>query len=156
MRVICTKPFLPVVVECLEKMLYSSHSLFNLSFVLACIEESLNLASLCQSLPAGDIITFELVKGLRVWHIFLFRSSWSIVLYMGSRSRVLCVGFASVLKSLSLAVKAISLILYLLLWVTSEVPIVMSLGMQTLLSEIFVIIKGSALLCNVSLLMSVE
>ena len=49
----------------------------------------------------------------------------------------------SVLRSLSLVFKAILLMLLL--------SLLMSIGMQTLLSELYVIIKGGVLLCNVSL-----
>ena len=45
--------------------------------------------------------------------------------------------------------------LWLSLLVNLEVPNVMSLGMQTSLSELLVIIKGKTLLCNVALSMSV-
>ena len=57
-------------------------------------------------------------------------------------------------RSLSLAVKAIPLMLLLLLLRTYEVSIVMSLGMLPLLCELLEIIKGTALLCKEFLLIS--
>ena len=49
-----------------------------------------------------------------------------------------------------LAVKVISLVLSVLLLINSDVPIVMSLGMQTLLLELSLIINGIALFCAVA------
>ena len=40
--------------------------------------------------------------------------------------------------------------------ISLDAPVVMSLGMQTLLSDLFVIIKDNVLLCNVTVLISVE
>ena len=45
--------------------------------------------------------------------------------------------------------------LQLSLLITSDVPIVMALGIQTLLSELLVIPNSKALFCNVALYMSV-
>ena len=56
--------------------------------------------------------------------------------------------------SYHLMVKVISLMLWLSLKITSEVAIVMSLEMQTLLSELLVIIKDKALFCNVAFFMT--
>ena len=64
-------------------------------------------------------------------------------------------GFTSVLMSCGLAVKVIWLMLQWSLLISSEVPTVISLGMQTLLSELLVIIKGKVLLYNVALFIGV-
>ena len=42
--------------------MYSSHSLFDLSFFLAYMEASFSLSSLWQLISADDLITFELIK----------------------------------------------------------------------------------------------
>ena len=63
-------------------------------------------------------------------------------------------GLASLLMSLSLEVEVASLMLYWSLPISSEVPIVKSLRMKTLLSALLVIIKVKILLCSVALFMS--
>ena len=134
-------------VTCLVNMsVHSSHCLFNFSFAIICIVTLVKLTS------AGDVITFDCVKGLGI-----FASLVTVFYCLGYLEyRSLRHVYASDLRLLYLAVKVISLVLYLSLLMTSEVPYVMPLRMQTLLSEMFEIIKINALLCNVVSLKSVR
>ena len=93
----------------------SSHSLFSLSFLLAHVEESVKLTFLWQLIFAGDVIIFELPKGF--WSLASFvtvSDCLKLLSFMWVFTvLVFCVmyAWASVLRSLYLAVKAISLML---------------------------------------------
>ena len=126
------------------------------------MEASVNLTFLCQLISAGDVITFEFVEkfGILTFLVTAFDHLMVLPLMLLFAAWILFSVrdiWASVLRYFFLLVMANSLMLYLSLLMTSEVPIVRSLGMlrKTLLSELLDIIKGSALLCNVVLLTGV-